>query len=55
MSRRSLLAVMAAALILPAALWGADKRVPLRQGDVVGTWIGLTTDELRMIRMTLGS
>ena len=56
MSRRSLLAVMtAAALILPVALRGVDKRVPIRQGDVVGTWIGLTTDELQMIRMTLGS
>lgn len=28
--------------------------MPIQRDDVVGTWVGLTTDELEMIRLTLG-
>jgi hypothetical protein len=40
--------------ILPAAsLEGAGKRVLIHRGDIVGTWVGLTTDELQMVRLML--
>jgi hypothetical protein len=31
----------------------ADKRVRIQRNDLVGTWIGLTSDELQMVRLTL--
>lgn len=40
--------------LLPANLESSRKRVPIQRDDVVGTWVGLTTDELEMIRLTLG-
>jgi hypothetical protein len=50
-----LLALVLVIMVLPTvSLEGADKRVRIQRGDLVGTWIGLTTDELQMIRLTLG-
>lgn len=56
LTKRGLLALVLAALVFPAtSLEGAGKRALIHRGDLVGTWIGLTTDELRMVRLTLAS
>lgn len=52
---RSAGAVVLTAML--AAAWSpgqaADKRVPIERDDVVGVWIGLTTDETEMVRLEL--
>lgn len=54
MKRPALFGLALAIVALPVARReGVDKRVPIHRENVVGTWIGLTADELQMIRLTL--
>ena len=53
--KRELVAlVLVAAVLFSARLEGSGKRVRIQREDMIGTWIGLTTDELQMIRLILG-
>ena len=55
MKTQRLLALVLVIVVIPTvSLEGIDKRVRIERADMVGTWIGLTTDELQMIRLTLG-
>jgi hypothetical protein len=55
LKRQQLWTVVLILMIFPAAwLEGLHKRARIERDDMVGTWIGLTTDELQMIRLTLG-
>ena len=52
LTRRGMLAIAFASFRV-TALEGAGKRALIHHDDIVGTWIGLTTDELQMVRLTL--
>lgn len=55
--RRRVGAVVLAATVTAAwsSLQAAEKRVPIQRDDVVGAWIGLTTDDLELIRLDLAA
>lgn len=40
-------------ILSATSLEGAGKRALIHRSDIVGTWIGLTTDELQMVRLML--
>jgi len=54
-TKRAFLALSIVVILLPADLNGLEKRVRIDRDDMIGTWIGLTTDDLQMIRLTLES
>jgi hypothetical protein len=45
--------MLAISILAYTGLEGSGKRVRIESKDMVGTWIGLTTDELQMIRLVL--
>lgn len=51
--KRSLVFLVMAVLFLSTAMLNGSKSVRIQRDDLVGTWVGLTTDELQMIRVTL--
>jgi hypothetical protein len=54
MSRQVLLPLLLAAIICRISnVEASDKRMRIQRDDVVGTWIGLTSDEMQMIRLSL--
>lgn len=53
MNKKSLVIMFAIIFCLTLSIEGSEKRVRINREDVVGTWIGLTSDELHIIRLTL--
>jgi len=48
-------AMLAISIFACAGLEGAEKKVRIESRDMVGTWVGLTADELQMIRLVLSA
>ena len=53
MRTRRIFALVLIVIVSAVAAEGFVKRVRIQRSDMEGTWVGLTTDELQMIRLTL--